>query len=78
MRSVNKIRKVIKKNNLFASEKHAKWSHAFESQKSIENDAERAPKLIPKGKFGSPRVRKEPSQGDLGAEVEPTVKPTRQ
>ena len=78
LRSVRKIRKVIKKNNLLASKKHAKWSHACECKKSIENDAKRAPKSSPKAQFGSPRAKKEPSQCGLGAEVEPTVKPRRQ
>ena len=68
LRRVGKIRKVIKKNNLFASKKYAKWSHACECKKSIEKDATRAPKSSPKAQLGSPTVKKKPSQRGLGAQ----------
>ena len=69
---------MIEKNTVCVWKNRAKWSHAFEGQKSIENNAKRAPKSKPKAQFGSPRAKKEPSQCGLGAEVEPTVKPRRQ
>ena len=63
--------------DLFCKKNVAKLIHAFECQKGVENNIKIAPEWTPKGQCVGPRAKKEPRQGGLGAEVEPTVKPRR-
>ena len=78
MKTLQELHSFASQNMLLVMKNCAKWSHAFESQKRVENYVKIVPKSIPKGQCGGPRAKKEPRQGGLGAEVEPTVKPRRQ